>query len=211
MTRYGYILLDKADPDVGRQAMQLDSIGEFARIFIDRAGSDASQPDDSRFQRKTLISFLQKGDVVFSAALDRWCNNLRDFIETVRQVEQTGSDLCILAENLDTRSSAGRQAVRLLKDFERLEFRYQSGKKKAGIEAARQKGRRIGRPLAAIPPGFRKICREWSEGKISGVDAARQSGLGSTSFYKKAADIGFKPAQRRKETRSSSQKPESGD
>jgi DNA invertase Pin-like site-specific DNA recombinase len=200
MVRYGYMALDSSDPDVGRQAQQLDSIGGFGKIYIDRhvdAGRHSSR-SLPRQQRERLIAGLKAGDVVYVAALDRWCDNLRDFLETSRTIEAAGADLCILAENLDTRSTAGRQVYRLLQGFEKLEFQYQSLRKKAGIEAARRKGRRIGRPQVAIPPGFRDICREWAEGKISGQEAAEKSGLKRTSFYKRAAEIGFTAAARRK-------------
>jgi DNA invertase Pin-like site-specific DNA recombinase len=212
MTRFGYIYLDKTDPDVTRQALQLDSIGEYARIFVDRpgsaaAGASAGDPGSRRPSRQKLIDVLQTGDVVYTASLDRWCDHLRDFTETSHAIEMAGADLCILAENLDTRSAAGRQAIKLLRGFEKLEFLYQSGRRKAGIEAARQNGRKIGRPLAAVPPGFRKICREWSEGRISGKEAARVSGLRITSFYTKAAELGFKAARRRSKPVSGNNQP----
>lgn len=199
MARYGYMLLDAADPDVNRQALQLDSIGGFDKIFVDHATAiTRTRHQPPRQQRHKLLESLQPGDVVYAAALDRWCDNLRDFLEIARFAALAGSDLCILAEGLDTRGAAGRQAMRLLQGFERLDFRYQSGRKKAGIEAARKNGRRIGRPQVAIPPGFREICQEWAAGRISGPEAARRSGLHNTSFYKKAADLGFRPAARKK-------------
>jgi DNA invertase Pin-like site-specific DNA recombinase len=199
MARYGYMLLDAADPDVNRQALQLDCIGGFDKIFVDHATALArSRHQLPRQQRRKLLECLQPGDVVYAAALDRWCDNLRDFLEIVQLAAQAGCDLCILAEGLDTRSAAGRQAMRLLQGFGQLDFQYQSGRKKAGIEAARKKGRRIGRPQISIPPGFREICQDWAAGRIGGPEAARRSGLRNTSFYKKAAELGFKPAQHRK-------------
>lgn len=199
MVRYGYMFLDAVDSDVNRQALQLDSIGGFDKIYVDHATAIArTRHQAPRLQRRKLLESLRPGDVVYAAALDRWCDNLRDFLETARFAGQAGSDLCILAEGLDTRSTAGRQAIRLLQGFEKLDFRYQSGRKKAGIETARKNGRRIGRPQIAIPPGFREICKEWAAGRIGGPEAARRSGLRNTSFYKKAAEIGFKPAQKGK-------------
>jgi DNA invertase Pin-like site-specific DNA recombinase len=199
MVRYGYMLLDASDPDVGRQAQQLDSIGGFVKIFIDRPGTGTKNQarPPSRQQRSRLLAGLQAGDVIFAASLDRWCDNLRDFRETSQAIEAARCDLCILAEGLDTRNSAGRQILRLLQAFEKLEFRFQSLRKKAGIEAARRKGRRIGRPQVAIPPGFREICREWAAGTINGLEAARRSGLKRTSFYKRAAEMGFTASGRR--------------
>ncbi len=195
MARYGYILLDQADQDVSRQALQLDSIGGFDRIFVDRQPAKSQSPS-VREQRRRLISQLQTGDVVFTAAVDRFCDHLRDFLNLYQKIAAAGAELVVLQESLDSRAAAGRQAIRLLSAFEKLEFHYQSARKKAGIQAARQQGRRIGRPPVSIPPGFREICREWAEGKINGQEAARQSGLRSTSFYKKAGELGFKAPSR---------------
>ncbi|MEA4889501.1 MAG: recombinase family protein [Clostridiaceae bacterium] len=194
MARYGYMLLDQADADVSRQAMQLDSIGGFDRIFVDRHLRENS----GREQRDRLIALLQQGDVVYAAAADRFCDHLRDFLNCQHQIAASGADIVLLQENLDSRTNAGHQTIRVLQAFDRLDFSYQSDRKKAGIRQARADGRRIGRPPVSIPPGFREICRAWAEGKINGQEAARRSGLRSTSFYKKAAELGFQAPSRRK-------------
>ena len=197
MSRYGYMLLDQNDPDVNRQALQLDTIGGYDKIFVDRPL--AGKAETGRAQRARLLSQLQPGDIVYAAAVDRFCDNLRDFLKASRAIAAAGADLAILQESMDTRSPAGRSAIRLLESIEKLEFRYQSDRKKAGIKAARQQGRRIGRPPVSIPPGFREICRDWSTGLISGPDAVKRSGLRSTSFYKKAGELGYKAPPRQQE------------
>lgn len=194
MARYGYMMLDSNDPDVNRQAMQLDTIGGFDKIFVDR--QTTGQVAEPRSQRERLLSLLQTGDVVYAAAVDRFCDNLRDFTAACQAILSAGAELAILQESLDTRSTSGRTAIRLLDAMSRLEFQYQSDRKKAGIKAARQQGRRIGRPPVSIPPGFREICRDWSKGIISGPEAVRRSGLRSTSFYKKAGELGYKAPPR---------------
>jgi DNA invertase Pin-like site-specific DNA recombinase len=195
MARYGYILIDNYDDDIGRQALQLDTIGDFARIFVER------QPGDSqtRAQRKRLISQLQSGDIVYAAAADRFCNNLKDFLAAYGEIAAAGAELVLLEEALDSRAAAGKQALKILTSFEKLNYHYQSERKKAGIRQAKAEGRRVGRPPVSIPPGFREICRRWSAGEISGKEAMAQSGLRSTSFYKKAAEMGFKPPVRKKQ------------
>lgn len=198
MARYAYMLLDPQESDVSRQALQLDHMGGFDRIFIDRIQHRSENDPAGRPQRERLLSVLQPGDLVFAGAADRLCDHLRDFLDLWHRMEQLGADLVILEENLDSRSPAGRQSIQTLESFARLEFSYHSQRKKAGIRAARQKGRRIGRPPAAVPADFRSICQAWSKGEISGQEAARLSGLGSTSFYKKAAELGFRSARSKK-------------
>ncbi len=193
MARYAYMLLDQIETDVSRQALQLDHIGGFDRIFIDRISHQPSHSPATRPQRERMLSILQPGDLVFAGAADRLCDHLRDFLDLWHHMETHSTNLVILEENIDSRSTAGRHSIQVLETFARLEFNYHSQRKKAGIKAARQQGRRIGRPPIAVPADFRSICQAWSEGKMAGKEAAKQSGLGSTSFYKKAAELGFRP------------------
>ena len=192
MARYAYMLLDEVEKDISRQALALDSIGGFDRIYVDRPPHGL----DLREQRTRLLASLQPGDVVYAAAADRFCRQTREFLELNARITAAGAELVLLQDNLDTRSPAGRQSLRLLTAFARLDFIYQSERKREGIAAARQDGRRIGRPPVAIPPDFRTICQQWSGGQINGSTAARLAGLRSTSFYKKASELGFKAPPR---------------
>ncbi|NLK89028.1 MAG: recombinase family protein [Clostridiaceae bacterium] len=206
MARYGYMLLDPADPDVSRQAMQLDTIGGYDRIFVDQRRSGAGT--GGRIQRKKMLTTLAPGDVVYVAAADRLGDNMRDFLKVVRLINSGEADLVILQENVDTRDPSGRAALRLLKSVANIDFHFQSQRKKSGIETARRRGRRIGRPPVPIPPGFRDICRQWSEGRIGGTEAMRRSGLRSTSFYKKARELGFvAPSKRLRQESKDSEAP----
>lgn len=195
MARYGYLMVDEQDSDISRQAMQLDTIGEFQRIFVDRHLKTTRR----REQRKRLLQILQSGDVIYASSADRFCSNLNDFIECYRQIETTGAALVLLEESLDSRSPCGKQTIRTLNTFSVLNFKDQSIKKKAGIKRAKASGRRVGRPPVSIPPGFRSICRDWQAGTLTAQEAMRQSGLKSTSFYKKAAELGFTSSHKRKQ------------
>lgn len=190
MPRYGYIRLDKKDPDVARQASQLDSIGGFDKIFVEqRRGSFSvnSVPE----QLEKVMNQLQPGDLLYVASLDRFCGQIRDFLERVDRIVSRGAEFIALDESFDTRSPSSKSTLRMIKSLEALDRQTMSARKKEGIRAAREEGRRIGRPPVSIPVGFREICREWAEGRITGVEAIRRSGMKSTSFYKKAAGTGF--------------------
>lgn len=196
MPRYAYMMLDHIEKDVSRQAMQLDTIGNFDKIFVERLSPRA----DKLEQRQRLLELLAPGDVVFAAAADRFCRQTRDFLDVYARIEAAGAELVLLEEGFDSRSQAGRQSLKLLRTFAGLDFEFQSERKKQGIQAARGQGRRIGRPPVAIPAAFRDICQRWSQGQLTGREAAALAGLRSTSFYKKAAELGYKapPRQPRK-------------
>jgi DNA invertase Pin-like site-specific DNA recombinase len=201
MPRYGYIRLDKKDPDVARQASQLDSIGGFDKIFVEqnktgRAEGSAREQSDrvevsSTEQLDRAMAVLREGDLLYVASLDRFCTKMKDFINHVDWILSKGADFVSLDESFDTRSASSKVAMRMIRKLELLERETMSNKKKEGIRAARNEGRRIGRPPVSIPTGFREICREWEQGRISGVEAILKSGMKSTSFYKKASELGF--------------------
>jgi DNA invertase Pin-like site-specific DNA recombinase len=190
MARYGYIRLDNQDPDVARQASQLDSIGGFDKIFVEKRNFAAKQvkiPD----QLDRAITLLAEGDILYVASLDRFCNKIDEFIELTDLVLSKGADLVCLESSFDTRNPASKTSFRMIKSLYEIDTRTMSRKKKEGIRIAKENGKRIGRPSVSIPVGFRKICQRWAVGEISGIEAIRLSEMKSTTFYSKAAQMGF--------------------
>lgn len=190
MSRYGYIRLDKKDQDVARQASQLDSIGKFDRIFIEQK-RDPNYSSYTFDQLNKLIQSLQPGDLLYVASLDRFCSQMKDFIKRVDMILSKKANFICLEESFDTRSGVSKSILKVVKILESIDRETMSERKKDGIKAARDDGRRIGRPPVSIPIGFRDICKEWSAGKISGIEAIGKCGMKSTSFYKKAAELGY--------------------
>jgi DNA invertase Pin-like site-specific DNA recombinase len=196
MARYGYIKLDKTDPDVARQASQLDTIGGFEKIYVQQH-KDGRNVREIPFQLHLAIEALQPGDVLYVAALDRLCVSTEEFLRLVRLIQSKSAELVCLEASFDTRNSAGKLVVRMINKLSDLDKKTMSDKKKAGIIKAKEKGIRVGRPPVSLPVGFRQICTDWAENRITGTEAIRRSGMKSTTFYSKATDMGF---QRKKDT-----------
>lgn len=190
MPRYGYIRLDKKDNDVARQASQLDSIGKFDKIIVEQRRTGINSPPAFE-QLDKLILQLKSGDLLYAASLDRFCSQTKDFIERVDAVLARKAHFICLEESFDTRSGSSKNVIKVVRILATIDKTTMSDRKKDGIKAARDDGRRIGRPPVSIPAGFREICKEWSAGRITGVEAINRSGMKSTSFYKKAAELGY--------------------
>ncbi len=199
MARYAYIRLDDRDQEPMRQADLLDSIGGFDRIYVDnirnKAEEDLSDAGSDGTKLEKAITSLAEGDVLYVAFADRVCGNIPEFIRLVRRIRSAGANFCCLEISFDTRSASADHLLRMLETLSRIETEEMSRKKKSGIARARAEGRRVGRPPVNIPAGFRTICRKWSEGAITGSQAIRMSGMKSTSFYKKAAELGFRKSK----------------
>ncbi len=194
MARYGYIRLDGREMEVGRQAAQLDTIGGFDRIAVDRPARGAQAAS----QWARLVAGLKPDDLVVVASADRIADSARRFLEAVAEVRAMGAHLSVLEEGIDTRTPAGRHILRAVESLVRIEREGMSRRKKEGLREAKEKGRRIGRPPLPLPVGFRDTCRAWSEGRIGFREAAAASGMKTTSFFKKAKELGFLPPKTRK-------------
>ena len=53
-----------------------------------------------------------------------------------------------------------------------------------GIEAAKQKGKKLGRPALAFPANWNEVYASWKAGEITAKTAMEQTGTKRTSFYK---------------------------
>ena len=59
-------------------------------------------------------------------------------------------------------------------------------RQREGIEAAKARGRAMGRPPATYPADWNQVYAEWQAGTITAAAAMRRLGLRHTTFYKLA-------------------------
>jgi len=125
-----------------------------SRIFTDTAsGATTSRPGLTE-----AIRFARQGDILVVWRLDRLGRLLKNFIETITTLEHQGIGFKSLTENIDTTTSGGKLIFHIfgaLAEFERDIIRERT---RAGLEAARARGRSGGRPKAAALNDPRKVA-----------------------------------------------------
>jgi DNA invertase Pin-like site-specific DNA recombinase len=85
-------------------------------------------------------------DVVMAWAIDRLGRSLVDLLGSIQTLEAAGVDLYLDQQAIDTTTPAGRlmfQVTGAFAEFERSMIRQRV---RAGLERARQQGKRLGRP-----------------------------------------------------------------
>jgi putative DNA-invertase from lambdoid prophage Rac len=144
---------------------------------IKEIGSGASQRD----LRTTLIAAVRRRevDVVLVWRLDRWGRSVADLVSTLQELQHLGVGFVSLTEALDLTTPAGRAMAGLLAVFAEFEREILRERVRAGLDHARQKGKRLGRPPSVIhqAPEARKLHRQG----ISKSEIARQLQIGRTS------------------------------
>jgi DNA invertase Pin-like site-specific DNA recombinase len=111
--------------------------------------------------------------------LDRWGRSVTDLLATFQELEHLGVGFVSLTEALDLTTPASRAMAGLLSVFSEFEREILRERTRAGLAHARQKGKRLGRPMTA---GLRAAdIRKLHHADLSKSEIARQVGVGRTS------------------------------
>lgn len=136
----GYARVSTEDQHLDLQRDALHKAG-CERIFEDRkSGAKVDRPG-----LVAALEYARSGDQFVVWRLDRLGRSLSDLIALVRRMEAAGVQLRSLAEGIDTSTINGKLTFHLfaaLAEFERALVRERT---KAGLEAARARGRMGGR------------------------------------------------------------------
>src|SRR5579863_6962089 len=164
--------------------LQIQALREYAAkrgwtivAQIKEVGSGASQ----REQRSTLLAAARRReiDVALVWRLDRWGRSVADLVATLQELQHLGVGFVSLTEALDLTTPAGRAMAGLLAVFAEFEREILRERVRAGLDHARQQGKRLGRPPSVVQKTAeaQKLHRQG----ISKSEIARQLQIGRTS------------------------------
>lgn len=163
---------------------QLDALrqAKVDKIYQDKcSGKNLDRPEYTK-----MIEHLRKGDTVVVYKMDRISRSLKDLINILGDFESKGVDFISLKESIDTSSSTGKLIFHIfgaLSEFERDVIRERT---KAGLQAARARGRVGGRPKKDID--VRKLRRLYKERKVEIRDLCVMFGISRASLYRYVAE-----------------------
>jgi DNA invertase Pin-like site-specific DNA recombinase len=129
-----------------------------------------------------LIDYARPGDMVCVVRLDRLGRSLKELLETVEILKREKINLVSLEEKIDTSSAAGELVFHVFGAIAHFERRLIAERTKDGIEGARAKGKRLGRPPLdneKLDAAFKLI-----ESGTSPSETAKQLGLGRSTMYR---------------------------
>jgi DNA invertase Pin-like site-specific DNA recombinase len=141
MKLVGYARVSTVEQNLDLQIVALTAAG-CAEIFTDQGISGA---DFHRPGLRKALRYIQTGDMLIVWRLDRLGRSLVDLVETVNSLSRRGCDFRSLTENIDTSSSGGRLLFHVMAAMAEFERSIISERTKAGMDAARARGARIGR------------------------------------------------------------------
>jgi DNA invertase Pin-like site-specific DNA recombinase len=175
---HGYARVSTAEQDPALQDDALRRAG-CVRVWTDVAsGSRDDRPELAR-----LLEQLLPGDTLVVWRLDRLGRSLRHLIDTVTALDERGVGFRSVQESIDTTTPGGRLVFHVfaaLAEFERDLIRDRT---LAGLEAARARGRRGGRPPKMTPAKLRQAERMYAAGTAI-TEIADVLGVGRATVYR---------------------------
>lgn len=186
---YGYVRVSSREQNEERQVVAMKEYGILPQnIFVDKqSGKDFERPGYLRMIRK-----LKSGDLLVVKSIDRLGRNYDEILEQWRILTRSKRvDIVVLdMPLLDTRSGKDLTGtliadivLQLLSYVAQKEREMIKQRQAEGIEVAKSKGVRFGRPHKERPEEYEKLREEWKNGRISARDAAKQMGISHTTFY----------------------------
>lgn len=140
---WGYARVSTDDQELRVQISKLERYGVDG-IFKEKK----SGKDNNREVLNYLLheAYLRPGDTVVVTKLDRLGRSLTGLIEIVEFIKARGAALVSLGDSIDTSNATGKFFFHLVAAMAEWERNMIAERTKAGMEAARAAGKRIGPP-----------------------------------------------------------------
>ena len=198
---YFYARVSTVGQNEARQIDAANRVGISGKqIFLDKE----SGKDFDRTNWKKLMRKLKRGDVLFVKSIDRIGRNYKEIISVWQELTK---DRCVDVVVLDMPLLDTRKEKNLLGTFvadlvlQILSFVAENERvnilerQRQGIEAAKARGVRFGRPALPLPDGFDEMSQKYLNGEISGENGAKILGMSQTTFIQKSLRRGKKIKQ----------------
>ena len=188
---YGYARVSSKDQNEARQIIALSQFPvKKENIFIDKfSGKDFDRPKYSE-----LIKILKEQDILVIKEIDRLGRNYEEILEQWRVItKEIKADIVVLdMPLLDTRTRKENltgtfiadlvlQILSYVAETERQSIKQ---RQREGIEAAKKRGVKFGRPCIPIPEEFYDLKEKWLNKKITSREAATTINVSQDTFLR---------------------------
>src|SRR3954454_11503020 len=188
----GYMRTSKAD---GSQALDLqrDALlaggAEEAHLYQDQA----SGKRDDRPGLAACLKALRRGDTLVVWKLDRLGRDLRHLVNLMHELTRRGIGLKVLAGEgaaIDTTTAAGKLVFGIFAALAEFERAVIVERTKAGIAAARARGRNGGAPFKMTPAKLRLAQAAMGQPETKIAPLCRELGISRQTLYRHVAPDG---------------------
>ncbi len=143
------------------------------------SGKSKNRPELER-----MMDTLREGDIVVVQRLDRLGRSLKDLIELLDGFKKQGVQFISLNENIDTTNAIGELAFHMIGSIAQFERRLISERTKAGLDAARARGKKGGRKAKLSDEDIKKAKAMLKDPNITKAEVALHFGVSRPTLNK---------------------------
>jgi len=179
----GYARVSTDDQDL---SLQLDALTRHGipkpRVFMDKiSGAKVERPG-----LKQCLDTLQPGDILVVWRLDRLGRSMRHLITLVEDLRERGIGFRSLSEGaIDTTSASGELIFNIFSALAQFERRLIQERTKAGLAAARARGRTGGRPKTTAKDAKVLLAKSLNKDKSLELDdICKTLNISKSTFFR---------------------------
>ncbi|MBQ9970253.1 MAG: recombinase family protein [Oscillospiraceae bacterium] len=186
---YGYARCSTSESkqDINRQVKELKAAGA-KEIYLEYEHGDKK----IKPQQQQMLDQAQEGDTIITLEVSRLARSTQQLCEIINIINQKKLRLVIVGSiTLDCRNGQpdpmSEAFLQMAGVFSQLELSMIRARVRSGMENARSKGSRIGRPqmtIDNIPSNFIRHYPAYRSGQLNVSELARVCGVSRTTAYR---------------------------
>jgi DNA invertase Pin-like site-specific DNA recombinase len=182
MSIVGYTRVSTQDQNLSSQIDALKAAGA-EQIYSDKlTGKNAARPGLT-----DCLNFVRRGDTLLVYSTDRLGRSMTDVVTIVTELGERGVEFKSLTEPFDTTTAGGELFFHICAAFAQMNGRMISDRTRAGLAAAKARGRHGGRPTVMTPERT-KLARSMRAEKATWETIATTLQVGVSSVRRALAD-----------------------
>lgn len=169
--------------------LQFDALSKAAceQVFEEKVTGKLRE----RPQLTQCLSTLRKGDTLVVWKLDRLARSLKDLVEIIEDLQQRGIGFRSLTEAIDTTNAGGKLVFHIFGALAEFEHSLITERTKAGLAAARARGRKGGRRPAMSTSDTKKAAAMLSDPMMTKAEVAKHFKVSRTTLNASLKREGF--------------------
>lgn len=178
MRKIAYLRVSTAEQRPDRQIDGLQAICDELHVETLSAVSPA------RPVYEAVVNRLGPGDMLVVWDLDRAFRSVIDALTEAEKLRRRGIEFRIANLDIDTTTPAGIFVYTVVSALAEYERRTLSQRTKEGLEAARRRGVRLGRPPKLSLRELHEAARRVAEGQVSAAEIAAEYGVAPWTLHR---------------------------
>ena len=174
----GYARVSTQDQNISLQVEALTKAG-CKRIFDDKlSGSRADRPGLAK-----ALEIVREGDTLVVWKLDRLGRSVKNLVDLTTALHEQGVQFKSLTDAIDTGTPSGRFFFHVMASLAEMERELTVERTRAGLEAARRRGRRGGRKRTMTDSKIESAKKLLASG-VPPKDVAHNLGVSIPTLYR---------------------------